>query len=140
MRDLTIDRIPCATFRGLNLSWKSGAVGIGLHLAMQAKWPYYKNKFYVVGKTLFIVSWFVSGWAIGGENAVQDFHKEQWVRRDAERMARMQLELEQAQAANAAKAEAAVATSPAIANVHALATSIAVPAAHTIDLLEDFNL
>lgn len=62
-------------------------MGIALHFAGQRLWPMYKNKFNYVGKTFMVTSFFIAGFAINGENAVQRFLQEERERRTAERMA-----------------------------------------------------
>mmetsp|Transcript_38472 Transcript_38472/g.106922 ORF Transcript_38472/g.106922 Transcript_38472/m.106922 type:complete len:149 (+) Transcript_38472:44-490(+) len=64
----------------------SGAVGIGVHLTLLKAWPKYTVRVPVMGRALLVTGFFVAGFAIGGEQAVQAFHKKQWARREAERL------------------------------------------------------
>jgi hypothetical protein len=114
---------------------KTGSVGVAAHFLATYKWPYYK-KVYITGKALFVVSSFVVGWAIGGENAVQDFRKEQWRRRDASRF--QAHALESARPAQPAPAASVAATSPAAAPSRwVLRAAQLHEAPHVTDLEED---
>lgn len=83
-----------------SLTW--GAVGLAIHAAAQKFHPFYRNKFGYQGKVLMVTAFAVAGWAINGENTIQDFHREERRRRERVKRAKIEADLAAYKATRAA--------------------------------------